>query len=353
MYLWFFKERNYKIVLSLFCVLIIVVFIANGGGVYIEGAANNKQPAKPAAAVTKPAAAVTKPAAAVTKPAAAVTKPAAAVAKPAAAMSYSPPLAAAMSYSPPPAAAISYPPPPPAISYSPPPPAISYPPPPPAISYPPPAAAISYSPPPAAAMSYSPPPPAAMSYSPPPPAAISYSPPPDMRINPMEEIQSIVQQNPKIDEISNYIQNDIISNIILQNVNINIPEIYGNTKIQAIQNNLINIVPNYSLRCIKYVNDSMSNNTYNLDSNYNTNITSCINNVNKFIMDNNISTLLLNKDKIYFNLFNPNKTDLNNSIISNFIAKYKNDFGGEGNATIIIKGVFNLLFQMINEITAL
>jgi len=307
MYLWFFKERNYKIVLSLFCVLIIVVFIANGGGVYIEGAAPAPAPAAPA-----PAAPVTVAPAA---PARAAPAPVTGGAAPAPEIVQitRPTVDANVNM----------------ISSS--------------------GVGVGQSGPNMVRE--------VVNFGPPGRNIASVPLPPNiiaMRNN-MTEIQSINQQNPNINNIHMYIQKGILP-IIFQNANINFDELNGNIKMQAIKNDLNIISTDYLLKCMKYVNDSMNTKTYKLDEKYNTNITSCINNVNKFITDNNISPLLLNMETIYFNLFNNKRTDLNNSIVSQFVNKYRDDnnyFGGEGNATIIIKGIFNLLFQMINEITAL
>jgi hypothetical protein len=66
----------------------------------------------------------------------------------------------------------------------------------------------------------------------------------------------------------------------------------------------------------------------------------------------NITALKTKIHKFYRNLFNITKTDLDDSIVSAFVNKYGGQFGKENSKTLI-KGIFNILFQMGHKIMGL
>lgn len=165
------------------------------------------------------------------------------------------------------------------------------------------------------------------------------------------QMPKIYEDYPKTLEILNFLMNDIVP-IILKDVNIDNEQLSKNAKMKELDNNTKYLYTQYFyiLKIVKYIQTSTTDKSFVLTTNYSCNIKLCIDNVDKFIKDNNISELDKNKYTIYSNFFNPDKTDLNDSIVSKFVNTYTAEFGKE-NSTILIKGISNILFQLLNRIS--
>ena len=167
----------------------------------------------------------------------------------------------------------------------------------------------------------------------------------------LSEFGKIYKDYPKTLEIINFLMNDIVP-IIRKNVNIDNEQLSKNAKMKELDNNTKYAYTQnfYILKIVKYIQTSTTDKSFVLTTNYSCNIKLCIDNVDKFVKDD--AELDKYKNTIYSNFFNPDKTDLNDSIVSKFVNTYTAEFGKE-NSTILIKGISNILFQLLNRISKL